>query len=225
MIKEVKTSFTAIIVLFTCIFSPTVLADKLDDFKKADSKGEGCATIPYSSLRSTCGSQGRYVHDWCDGSSSKPVKCAKGESKNLKNELGKEKGNYKDLENKKRDIERAISRSRDDAEKKKHKSDLENVKDNIDDSKKAIDKIEDALDDRKDLVNKTIYNLGKCIDYRRAVMNIFADSLDKVRNEKEEEIKPLARSLRNKYQKSKRGHEMQITSKKSSLSTCKSEKL
>jgi hypothetical protein len=52
-------------------------------------------------------------------------------------------------------------------------------------------------------------------------MNSFATALDKVRGENDEEIKPLARQLRDRYQASKRGHEMAITAKKSALDTCK----
>ncbi|VAW81822.1 hypothetical protein MNBD_GAMMA12-1991 [hydrothermal vent metagenome] len=224
MINEARINFVATVV-FISIFSPMVLADKLDDFTKADRENEGCETIPYSSLQKTCKSQGKYVHVWCDGSSSKPVKCAKGVSKKLKKDLENEKDNYKELESKKRTVERAVSRSKDDAEKKKLKEDLKSVNESIDDSDEAIDNIKKALDDREKLVDKTIHTLKKCLNYRRAVMNSFADSLDKVRNEKGDGIKPLARSLRNKYQKSKRGHEIQIKNKKNALSTCKSEEL
>ena len=78
------------------------------------------------------------------------------------------------------------------------------------------------IDARRTLVNDAIYTIGKCMDYRRAVMNVFAYALDKVRNEDEmPEIQDLARQLRAKYEAEKRGHEIAITDKERALDTCK----
>ena len=67
---------------------------------------------------------------------------------------------------------------------------------------------------RKDLVDKTIDTINKCIDYRQATMNVFGDALDKVRSEDEPDIKPLAVTLKGKYQDEKDGHQTQIKRKR-----------
>ena len=164
------------------------------------------------------------MHDWCDGGRG-PVKCNKGGSNALKSELKKEKEKLEALKKKKKELENKRSRSKDDKEKSKLKDEIDDVDDDIDESKKAIDKLDDELDDREDLVDKSIYNIGKCIDYRKAVMNIFGDALDKVRGESDPKIKPYATTLRDKYQASKRGHEIAIKDKENALSICKKEEL
>ncbi len=54
-------------------------------------------------------------------------------------------------------------------------------------------------------------------------MNIFAEALDKVRGENDDDIKPLARILRDRFEEAKSGHEQAITSKQNARDTCKSE--
>jgi len=68
--------------------------------------------------------------------------------------------------------------------------------------------------------------LGKCLDYRRAVVATFADAQDKVRNENDTpEITELARKLRDMYEEGKRGHNLAITYKENALATCNKETL
>jgi hypothetical protein len=52
-------------------------------------------------------------------------------------------------------------------------------------------------------------------------MNVFASASDRVRGENDDDVRPLARQLRDKYEESKRGHETAITDKKNALDTCK----
>ena len=79
------------------------------------------------------------------------------------------------------------------------------------------------LDKRSELVTSTISNIEVCIDHRRAVMNVFAEALDKVRNEEEVDIKPLARTLRDRFEAKKPTHEYAITEKEDAKNNCKSE--
>jgi len=93
----------------------------------------------------------------------------------------------------------------------------------IEASRKKIEDLRSELVKRKDLVEKTIYTLDKCIDYRRAVMNVYAYAIDKVRGENDPDIKPYAERLRDKYPEAISGHEKQISNKTNSLETCKKE--
>jgi len=222
MINSQRKNLTVAIAVF--LFSASgASANKLDDFKNAEGNS-GCKAIPYSDLQRDCEGQQQYVHEWCDGGHG-PVSVDKGVSGKLKQDLENEKKKYEELRSKKSDLKSAIDRSSNEQEKTDLKNKLEVTDKDIYNSEKAIDSIKDALDKREDLVDKTIYTIEKCIDYRQAVMNIFANALDKVRNENEDEIQPFARTLRDKYEESKRGHEIAITDKKNALSTCKSEEL
>jgi hypothetical protein len=202
-----------------------VFADKLSDFKdavNAAKDGKGCESIPYSDLRSNCTSEGSHVHEWCDGSRG-PITCGSEElTRQAKSAVEKEKKNVEELKEKKSKLESDKSRASTDDEKDKISKDIEQVERDIYEAGKRVEQAEKDLEARKKLVEDAIYNLDQCIAYRRAVMNVFATALDKVRNEDETpEIKDLARQLRDKYEASKSGHEEQITARNNALDTCK----
>jgi hypothetical protein len=68
--------------------------------------------------------------------------------------------------------------------------------------------------------------INKCINYRQAVMNVFAEALDKVRNEGDDDasLRPLAQSLKGKYQDSKGGHQEIISNMNTALEKCRKER-
>ncbi len=203
----------------------TAFADKLEDFKRAVSES-GCKTIPYSDLQDNCVAQGEPMHDYCDAKKG-PVTCDReGISRELTNNLEKQKQNLEDLKQKRSDLVDKKSNSSDEDEKSRLQAEIDQLDKDIYEAGKAIDAAKDAIDKRKDLVNDAIYNLGKCLDYRKAVMYTFAYAQDKVRNENDTpEITELARKLRDMYEEGKRGHALAITYKENALETCKKETL
>jgi DNA repair exonuclease SbcCD ATPase subunit len=207
------------------VSSSMAFADKLDDFKRAAGES-GCKSIPYSDLQGNCVTQGEPMHDYCDAKKG-PVTCDReGISRELTNNFEKEKRNLDDLKRKRSDLDDKKSRSSDDNEKNKLQAEIDQVDKDIYAAGKAIDAAKDAIDKRKELVNNSIYNLGKCLDYRKAVMNTFGYAQDKVRSENDTpEITELARKLRDMYEEEKRGHNLAITYKENALATCKKETL
>lgn len=196
------------------------IADKLSDFRDAVTK-EGCESIPYSDLRGNCTSQQSYVHDWCDGNRG-PVTCdSENVTRELKANLERERKKLETLKDKKRSLEDERGRATEDSEKERLAKEIEQVGRDIYDTERRVDQAVRDLEARKKHVDDAIYTLGKCLDYRRAVMNVFAAAIDKVRGENDDEIKPLARELRDKWEAGKRGHEIQITSRENALDTCK----
>jgi hypothetical protein len=200
-------------------------ADKLSDFQEADRYDEGCRTIPstYSSERSSCEREGPEVHPWCDGDKG-PVTCGSEElTRQAKRGVEDAKKEIERLKEKKSKAESDRSNAQTDDEKRRLSDEIAQIERDLYEAGKKLDQAEKDLEARKKLVDDAIYTLGKCIDYRRAVMNSFAYALDRVRNEDETpEIKALARSLRGKYEKAKSGHEEQITAKTNALDNCKS---
>ena len=214
-----------IIITMFALGVSVVFPDKLSDFKdavRAADEGKGCLSIPYSDLRSNCTGQQSYVHDWCDGKEG-PVTCGSEEAtRQVLRAVERAKQNVVELKDKKSRLESDKSRASSDDEKNKISKEIEQVERDIYEGGKSIDQAGRDLDARKKLVDDAIYTLNKCIDYRRAVMNVFAYALDRVRNEDDTpEIKDLARQLRDKYEASKRGHEEQITARNNALETCK----
>ncbi len=200
--------------------------DKLSDFRDAVAAArnrEGCKSIPYSDLRSNCDSQDNEVDDWCDGKKG-PVSCDEGRTRDAKNAVERAKRNVDELKEKKSRLESDKSNASTDDEKNKIGKDIEQVERDIYEGGKRIDEAEKNLETRKKLVEDTIYNIGKCMDYRRAVMNVYAAALDKVRTEDETpEIKELGRELRDSYEASKKGHEIYLTNSDKGMENCKRE--
>lgn len=209
------------LIVATVVFSASVVfADKLSDFKDAVGKA-GCDSIPYSDTRSNCNSEQSHVHEWCDGSRG-PITCgSEGITRQLKDNLEKEQKNVEALKEKKNKLESERSRASDENEKSRLDKEIEQVGKDIYEAGKRVDQAKNDLDARKKLVDDSIYNIGKCLDYRHAVMNVFADAQDKVRGETDPDIVPLARQLRDKWEESKGGHAVAITNKENALNTCK----
>ncbi len=208
-------------IVVALVFGASVaLADKLSDFKDAASK-TGCESIPYSDLRSTCDSGGSGVTDWCKNS-SRSVNCGSDSiTRDLKNKIEQAKKNVENLKDKKRKLEDDKSRATTEDDKNRIGKDIEAVDKDIYEAGKLVDQAVADLETRKRFVETTMDNINKCIDYRRSVMNVFASALDKVRGETDPDVVPYARQLRDKYEETKRGHEIAITEKNNALSTCK----
>jgi hypothetical protein len=211
-----------VLVVTSLLLCRSARADKLDDFKEAVSK-VGCESIPYGDLRENCKDQQGYVHDWCDGAKG-PVRCEVNVTRDLLSSLDKEQRNLDALRDKRRELDEKRSHASDDAEKSRLNSEIEVVDKDIEASLKRLEGLRAELSKRKDLVEKTIDTLNKCIDYRTAVMNVFAYSLDKVRGERDPDIRPYADQLAPRYEESKSGHEEQIKNKNNSIDTCKKER-
>ena len=138
----------------------------------------------------------------------------------MKDAIEREKRAIDELKSKKSGLEDKRSRSSDEDEKNRLGKDIEQLEKDIYEAGKRLDQAIAALEARKKLVDDAIYTIGKCMDYRRAVMNVFAAAQDNVRGENDEQIQPIARFLRDYYEKSKKGHEIAISDKKNALDTC-----
>lgn len=205
----------------------TAWADKPEDFKAAVAAGAegGCNTIPYSDMRSDCGSRGPAMHEWCDARRG-PVSCRPaGTSRNLTSTLEKEKRKKDELKDKKRSLEDKKSSSSDDNEKSNLTSEIDAIDKEIYAQGSVIERAEKDLNERKQLVNDAIYAIEQCISHRRAVMNLFSYVQDRVRGESDASLREDKQTLMGYYNGSKGGHETAITDKENALSTCKDERL
>jgi hypothetical protein len=204
----------------------TALADKLSDFKDADRYDEGCDTIPassdYSSDRSACFSQQPSAKEWCDGARG-PNSCGNESlTPNLRKALTDVQGRIADIKDKKRTAENNRSNAKDDEERKKYDEEIKQLENDLYKATNDEAAAKQALEQRGKDVEAAIYAIDQCITYRKAVLNVFASSLDKMRNEKETpEIEAVAYSLKGKYDAAKSGHQRQITTREDAMSICK----
>lgn len=215
-------SFTRLAALLLVIAATEpARADKLEDFREAVAK-VGCDAIPYSDPRSNCRSQQDEVHPWCDGSKG-PVTCS-GRTSDLTSARDAAQRELQALQDKRREIDDRRSRAGDDAERAKASAELEAIDKELDAAKAKLDGTLRDLERRKDLVDQAVYTLNKCIDYRRAVMNVFAYATDKVRGESDPDLRAYATQLRDLYGAQISGHEKQIENKTNALENCKKER-
>jgi peptidoglycan hydrolase CwlO-like protein len=113
-------------------------ADKLSDFKDAVAK-KGCESIPYSDYRSSCQSQQSQVHDWCDGSRG-PVTCgSENVTRQVKDNLEKERRAVQELKDKRGKLQDNKSRASTDDEKNKIGKDIEQADKDIYDAEKRVE--------------------------------------------------------------------------------------
>ena len=202
------------------VLGSVAVADKLSDFKEAAGKA-GCDSIPYGDLRSDCASQSGYVHDWCDGGRG-PVTCTDEQiTRQLKENVDRARQRVDELEQKRRDLDDRRGRATDDEERERLGKELAQVERDLYEAKQRVDQAVRELEARAKLVSDAIYNLDQCLAYRRAVMNIFAYAIDRVRGETDDDVKPYARQLRDQWESEKRGHEMQISAREKAVDTCK----
>ena len=206
---------------FALVVPAFAAADKLDDFEEAV-RNQGYDSIPYSDPRSGCRSQQSEVHPWCDEERG-PVSCVVDVTSKLRSQHAREYRELEELKNKRREAGDKRSRATDDAERNKYQSEVEALDRSIDGSKKGLEDTSREIERRKDVVEKTIYTINKCIDYRRAVMNTFSYAADKVRGESDPDLQPYVTTLRNRYPVHISGHEEQIKSRGNALETCKKE--
>ena len=197
-------------------------ADKLDDFKEA-AANSGCNSIPYTDLRRNCRSQQSEVHPWCDGGRG-PVSCATGVTAQLRVDLTREQRRLDDQLQRRRELEDKRARAADDIERTRYDAELHQLDNEIATTKRRVDEVQREIGTRKDLVDKTIYTLQKCLDYRRAVTNVFAYTTDKVHGESAAELKPYAEQLRAKWAAEISGHADAINNKTNALTHCNTER-
>lgn len=211
--------------LVTCAlvsFATMARADKVDDFKDAVSK-EGCESIPYGDLQSNCKSQQSDVHSWCDGGRG-DTRCVKGVTNKIQAQISTEQRNLNELQEKRRNLADQRSNATDDQDKERLTSEIEALDKEIEESQKRLESFQHDLEARKDQIDKVTETINKCIDYRTAVMNVFAYATDKVRGESDDVLKPYIDQLKEKWANEKEGHEQQIQNRHSSLDTCASER-
>jgi hypothetical protein len=191
--------------------------------RQAADKHLTCDTIPYSDLRGNCKTQGDGVRDWCDGKNG-PVSCQPGGAEKLRLSLITEHRNVDRLEGQLRDLNDKRDHASDENGKNKYESEIEAAQKEIQAANERIENLDRDVENQKELVEKTLGNIDKCIRYREAQMAIFAEALEKVHYENEASIKPLANELKAGYPQETKGHQEQIEVRKKSEENCEKEK-
>jgi chromosome segregation ATPase len=195
------------------------LAASLSDFKDAVGK-EGCDSIPYDGIRSTCKGRSADVDDWCKRSDRK-ISCDDLDPKGLQKQIDNVKQKISTLKKERDDVASKIGNSKDDPERKSLEEQKKKIEDTIYDLENKVSAWETTLSDEKREIDNRIYNGDRCVGYREEVAKAFADAKSSAKGETDPDIKPYAAQLVQKWEAGESGHAGAITKYKEAVQNCK----
>jgi chromosome segregation ATPase len=218
MIRIWKSTVACLALFATLLVADIAGAQSLSDFKDAVGR-EGCRAIPYSSLRSSCESKQREIDNLCKVES---WTCDKFNPDGLEQQISNVKRKIEELKKAKSSLESKKSGAKDDAEKRE-------IDAEISETKKEIEKFEDMmegwqkkLEEERKKIKDRIYAGEKCRDARQAQAKNFEEAKSKAKGERDEEIKPYAQKLIEKYEAGEKGHATVLGLVKKGIEKCKS---
>lgn len=186
---------SAVLIIGT-LLSTVVLAgieDEVRQFQDAINyaqNDEGCRSIPYTDLQRDCVNKQREKNKWC--SESGELSCKGLDKRTIESELEKLKQEY------------AITKD-------------ENARANI---KKQIDQLAQKVAENRSEVIKRLEVVKICREYRSSVMDVFKYASQKVYNETEQELRPLADTLYKGYKDREPGHEEAVKNVQLAFERC-----
>ena len=212
-----KKWFTMSASFLLLLLAQTARGDSVQSFKEVEHK-EGCASIPYSSLRGSCRSKQEGVDEWCkherrscaELGTRGPLEAIEGMSRKVeslkseKESLGSRKssatdeGEKRDLENKIAEIERQM---------------YEIVK--------RSENHKNRVDENKTNIKERVYRGERCRDHRREVQEVFKDATSRAKSESDPEIKAIAQKLLERWERTSVPHELEIESVKKTIEECR----
>lgn len=202
---------TLSVVAFLLGLSQNAHADNLQAFKAADGERGGCASIPYSSLRSSCRSKQDGVNDSCkiEGRTCKnthlkpqleAMEGMKGKLEQLATEREKRKEELSALKSK-------LSNAKDDNEKRDLEGRIREVESKVAEIEKSSGEVSTrmqekakSIEDQRTEIRRRLEISETCARLRADVTGLFRDAISKANGEGDAEIKPLAQSLMRKWQ-------------------------
>lgn len=212
-----KRSVWVVIGVLAC--SGVVAAATVDEFKEAVNK-EGCESIPYSSLRSTCTSKSTEVTNWCKNS-SKPISCDGLDPAGLTQQIENVKQKIAALKRERDDLASKIAGAADDSERRDLEEKKKAKENEIYELEKKVAEWERKLADEKTSIGDRIYNGERCVGFREELARVFVDAKSSAKSESDPAIKPYAEKLVAKWEAGERTHADTIADYKRALEKCR----
>lgn len=207
------------VLIGSLVLSGTVAAATLNDWKDAASR-EGCESIPYESIRSTCMYKGREVDDWCK-SSSRKISCDDLDPSGIMRKIDNVKQKVADLKREREDLSSRLYYAKDDSERRDLEDKKKSKEAEIYELEKKIDTWQGQYSSEQTAVNDRIYNGERCVGFREDVAKAFSDAKSSARSESDPEIKPLAERLISKWEAGESGHGTAIRNYKEAVEKCR----
>jgi hypothetical protein len=193
-----------VLVSFASVVYLPAKAQSLDEYKEAAKhaeQGHGCASVPFSTLRSHCEDDEKDKQKWCY---EKQWEC-------------KDTGAFIENINKMKraidDLKSDQSHTSSDDEKKKIE---EKIKD-ISDRREAM---KAKLDEERRVINENIDRGHKCRDYRKKIRETYLDAIRVAGNESDPEKKVEAEKLVRFWRDGMAGHDTAIEKVEKGIHDC-----
>jgi hypothetical protein len=98
---------------------------------------------------------------------------------------------------------------------------ISQIQTEIDAATSKIESSKRSIEANRAMIDERIVRGQKCLDSRQAVQKVFADAIEKAKNESDPDIKPLAERLVSKWEASSRDHEEPIKAANEVMAMCK----
>jgi chromosome segregation ATPase len=215
------------------LLAGTAFADDLPSFQAADAAGdEGCATIPYSSLRSRCAYKQDNVNDSCKvekrSCTNLTVKKIQDNIDGMISKIEKLTGEKERLKSEREANKSKLSGAGDDSDKRDLENKIKQAEDRIYEIDKQVYEISNRIDQMKKDIENNKYtareriSIGeKCRDTRNEVQGVFADAKNKAQSESDPQIKAIAARLIARWDRSTASHEQEIRNVIDVIDDCK----
>jgi hypothetical protein len=212
---NLKRILVTAIIIFAVIFNVAAQAT-LKDFQEASSQ-QGCASIPYESLRNRCVEMQGRVNSEC----ITPRSCEDLNPQGLKEQIRNVTEKISDLGRQKDNLQSQKSQAQNDNDKQDFDNKINDIVTQMNDLQNKIAQWNSTLQGEKETINNNI-NVGqKCLEYRQNVQQVFKDAKYQASNESDPEIKTIAATLIRMWENGESGHADAISNTEQQINKCK----
>lgn len=195
------------------------LADTLSDFQTAAAQ-KGCASIPYTSVRSECGHAQERVDQWCKGDMGE-ISCKSiGALSGIRNNIAGIQSKLKSLESTRKSLDKQLSATSDAAQKKTIQADIKETDEQIDDLEAKIAALEAQITKDTGLINQRIEIGQGCVQARKDVQSYFLEARTKASAETDDHVEAIATQLIAYWDRERDNHAVPIRNYEAAVKIC-----
>lgn len=195
------------------------LADTLSDFQKAVAE-EGCASIPYTSLRGECNASQAKVNEYCKGGMGE-ISCKSiGALSGIRSSVAGIQSKLKSLEADRKDKEKKLAATTDASQKSTIQKEIAALDKSIADLEAKVDTLEAQADRDRAMIEQRLTVAQGCVQHRKTVQDIFQQASTKAAAETDDEVEALAEQLIAMWDEERAGHLKTISDYEGAVRIC-----
>lgn len=200
-------------------FSARAHADTLGDFQDAAAQ-KGCASIPYTSVRSECGNAQDRVNQWCKGGMGE-ISCKSiGALSGVRTNIAGIRSKLGSLESSRKGLEKQLSSTSDAAQKKTIQTDIKEIDEDIYDLEGKIAALEGQIAKDTAVINQRIEIGQGCVQARKDVQTLFLEARTKASTETDDDVEVIATQLIAYWDKERDIHAIPIRDYEGAVKLC-----